>query len=188
MPRAGLSTAKVVEAAARLADTDGLDHLSLTRLAADLGVRPPTLFKHVDGLPDLYRRLQLRGLREMSAVVARAAVGLAGDDAVLAIADALRNYARQHPGVYAASLPATRAEFPELDAAAEEFVGMFFAAMRQYGFEGDANVHAVRGLFSTLHGFIMLERAGTFGMAISVDDSYQWLVRRYLAALRANAE
>ena len=178
----------MVEAAARLADADGLDHLSLTRVAAVLGVRPPTLFKHVDGLPDLHRRLQLRGLREMASLAARAAVGLAGDDAVTAIADTLRAFAHEHPGVYAASLPATRAEFPELDAAAADFVAIFFDAMREYGFEDDENVHAVRGLFSALHGFIMLERASTFGMAISVDDSYHWLVRRYLAALRADAE
>jgi AcrR family transcriptional regulator len=182
--RAGLTRARVVEAAARLADAGGLDHLTLTGLAAELGVRPPTLFKHVDGLADLRRELQLSGLRQMAARAGRAAVGRAGDDAVLALVEAIRAFATEHPGLYAASLPATRAEFPELDAAAVQFVGIFFDVMRHYGFlQGDAAVHAVRGLFSVVHGFIMLERAGTFGLAVSVDESFRWLVRRYLSAL-----
>ena len=41
MPRAGLSTERVVERAAQIVDADGLEMLSLSRLAADLGVAPP---------------------------------------------------------------------------------------------------------------------------------------------------
>jgi hypothetical protein len=34
-----------------------------------------------------------------------------------------------------------------------------------------------------IHGFIMLERAGTFGMPVDVDESFRWLVERYVAVL-----
>jgi hypothetical protein len=36
---------------------------------------------------------------------------------------------------------------------------------------------------STIHGFIMLERALTFGMPIDTDESFRWLVQHYVASL-----
>ena len=44
MPRVGLSAERVVERAAQIVDADGLEALSLSRLAADLGVAPPSLY------------------------------------------------------------------------------------------------------------------------------------------------
>jgi AcrR family transcriptional regulator len=184
MPRSGLNTELVVDAAARLADAEGLEHLTLKRLAAELDIRPPSLFSHVEGLSAVRRLLQLRALRELAARVGRAAIGRAGDDAVLAAATAAREFAHEHPGLYAASLGAPPADDPELNAAAAHLIGIFFDAMRQYGLEGTEAVHAVRGLFSTVHGFIMLERAGTFGMPVNADESFRWLVRRYIDSLR----
>src|SRR5215831_11271694 len=145
MSRRGLTTEAVVDAAARLADAEGLDQVTLVRLASELKVRPSSLFSHIKGLADLHRHLQLRGLREVAARVNRAAIGRAGADAVMATAIAVRQFAREHPGLYAASLPAPPAHDPELSAVAEQFVGAVFGTMRQYGFEGEEVVHAVRG-------------------------------------------
>ena len=102
---------------------------------------------------------------------------------VLATASAMRQFAHEHPGLYVASLPATPADDPQLNAAAEQFVGIFFDTVRQYGFEGKEAMHAVRGLFSTIHGFLMLEHAGTFGMSIDSDESFRWLIQHYVASL-----
>jgi AcrR family transcriptional regulator len=183
MPRSGLNTDLVIDAAVRLADAEGLEKLTLKRVAQEVDVRPPSLFSHVNGLSDLRRLLQLRALHEMAERCGRAAIGRAGDDAVLASATAARDFAREHPGLYAASLGAPPADDVELTEAAARFIGIFFDAMRQYGFQSTEAVHAVRGLFSTVHGFIMLERAGNFGIPVDVDQSFRWLIHRYIAAL-----
>jgi AcrR family transcriptional regulator len=183
VPRSGLTRASVVDAVVRLADADGLEQVTLVRLAEELKVRPPSLFNHIDGLADLRRELQLRALREMVNVASRAAVGRAGSDAVLATAVALRQFAHEHPGLHAASLPSVPTKDKELSAAAQDFVGIFFDIVREYGFKGKEVVHAVRGLFSIIHGFIMLERAGNFGMPIDIDESFRWLVERYVESL-----
>jgi len=187
VPRSGLNTQAVVDAAARLADAQGLERMTLKQLAAELKVRPPSLFSHVHGSADLRRQLQLRALRLMAARVGRAAIGRAGDDAVIAAATAMRDFAREHPGLYPASLQAPPSDDAELTAAAEQFTSIFFDAIRQYGFDGSQAVHAVRGLFSTVHGFIMLERAGTFDMPIEVDESFRWLLQRYVTTLHGTA-
>jgi AcrR family transcriptional regulator len=183
MPRRGLTTEAVVDAAIELADADGLEGLTLARLAARLKVQPPSLFNHIHGLPGLLRLMQLRGLAEMSDRALRAGVGRSGDRAVMAISQALRAFSHEHPGLYAASLPSTPPDDPELSEAAERFARVLFDAMRRYGLRGARAVHAVRGLFSAVHGFIMLERAGTFGLPVSTDASFRWLIRRYTLSL-----
>ena len=56
-PKAGLDHATVVQAAATLADTAGIGQLTLANLAERLGVRTPSLYNHVAGLPGLRRDL-----------------------------------------------------------------------------------------------------------------------------------
>jgi AcrR family transcriptional regulator len=65
MPRAGLDTPLVVTAAARVADRDGLDQVTLAGLAAEPGVGAPSLYAHVDGLGDLRARIVTQGVVEM---------------------------------------------------------------------------------------------------------------------------
>ena len=64
MPRAGLTTEGVVDAASAIADAEGLKAVTLARLAEALGIRSPSLYKHVDSLDAIRRALAVRGIRE----------------------------------------------------------------------------------------------------------------------------
>ena len=55
--RVPLDQEQVVNAAAELADAEGLDALTLTRVAKILGVRQPALYRHVESYQDLLRLL-----------------------------------------------------------------------------------------------------------------------------------
>ena len=105
-PRAGLDQAAVIAAAAVLADSEGLEAATLTRLAAQLGVRTPTLYHYVDGLAGLHRALALQGYRALGEAMGRAVMGRAGEEALVALADAYRAFIKAHPGVYAAGVRA----------------------------------------------------------------------------------
>ncbi|MGZ3638658.1 MAG: TetR family transcriptional regulator, partial [Ktedonobacterales bacterium] len=48
--RVGLDQEAVIQAAADLVDAEGLDALSLARLAEKLGVRTPSLYNHISSL------------------------------------------------------------------------------------------------------------------------------------------
>ncbi len=106
--RAGLDRAAVALATAAVADSEGLDALTLARLAERLGVRTPSLYNHVDGLPGLRRALALLGRRELAARLGRVAIGKAGDEAVAALGHAYRAFVIERPGLYAATARATR--------------------------------------------------------------------------------
>jgi AcrR family transcriptional regulator len=176
MPRAGLSTASVVSSAAEIADTEGLEALTLARLASTAGVRTPSLYNHVTGLDDVRRRVALLALREIAAALRDAAVGRAGDDALVAAAGAYRAYALRHPGRYAAIQRAPAEGDEEMLAAGGEAVGVVLAMMRGYGLEGDDALHAARAVRSALHGFVALEAGGGFGIPIDLDESYARMV------------
>jgi AcrR family transcriptional regulator len=191
MPRAGLDAGAVVSAAAELADADGLDAVSMTALAARLGIRTPSLYAHIDGAADLRRRLGARGARELAAATAAATSGRARGAALRALADTYRDYARSHPGTYVAMQRAPDEDSGEDAAAARELIEVILAALSGYGLVDVAQVHGVRLVRAALHGFVSLEQLDGFRIPISLDQTYELLVAmldRELAELGSAGE
>ena len=179
MPRAGLDSEAVVVAAAGLADAGGLESLTLARLADHLGIRAPSLYAHVESLADLRTRVAVRGVRELTGELRRAAAGRAGSDALRAVAEAYRTYAGAHPGTYAAiqRAPGTDPDpDPELEQAAAALVELLAAVLDGYGLRDEDAIHGVRIVRATLHGFVTLEREGGFALPVAIDESYARLV------------
>jgi AcrR family transcriptional regulator len=171
MPRAGLDRAAVIAAAAEIADREGLAALTLARLAAALGVKAPSLYNHTKGLPDIERSLAIAAGREINARMLRAAAGRSGTDALIAVGIAYRSFAHERPGLYAASLRAPDPADTEHQVAAEEVVTTVLAVLSAFGLEGDDALHATRGLRAIIHGFVSLEAAGGFRMALDLEES-----------------
>jgi AcrR family transcriptional regulator len=183
MPRSGLDTARVVQEAARIADTDGLAEVTLARVAQSLGVRAPSLYNHVDGLPGMLRLLTLQSLGELTDVLRDAAVGLSGTDALRSLAHAYRTYAHEHPGRYAATIRAPAPDDAELVDAGSRAVEVIVAVLSAWGFSGDEVLHRVRVVRSALHGFISIEAEGGFGLALSLDRSFALMLETLVAGL-----
>lgn len=179
MPRAGLTTLRVVEEAESLADEVGLANLTLAAIAPRLGVRMPSLYKHVAGMDALRRLLSIRAKQELADVFARAATGKAGAQALTAIFHAGREWAKAHPGRYAATVRAPEAGDQQDLEASNAILEIVLAGLADYRLVGDDAIDAVRALRATLHGFISLEQAGGFGLPADVDRSFD----RVIAAL-----
>ena len=89
----------VVEAAASLADEKGLEAVTLSGLASELGIRTPSLYNHVAGLEGLRRELALLGVRELGQRLSRAAAGKAADEGIFGLAQAYRGFVKERPGL-----------------------------------------------------------------------------------------
>ena len=183
--RAGVTRQQAVAVAADLADAHGLEALTLADVAAVLGIRLPSLYNHIDGLPGMQRELAVLGCREIIAALNRAAIGKSSDDAVIAVAQALRQYALEHPGLYAAIQRAPAPDDLELQQLSQEIIGIVLAVLQPYGLDPESAIHAVRGLRAITHGFATLELAGGFGLPLDRDESFLRLLRAYLAGLRS---
>jgi AcrR family transcriptional regulator len=176
MPRAGLTETLVIEEGERIADEVGLSSLTLAALADRLGVRQPSLYKHIAGAEGLRRSIGIRAKTELAGVLGRAAVGRARGDALSSMARAYRGWAKQHPGRYAA---AQRAPVPgdiDDEVASASVVHVAFDVMAGYRLRDDAAVDAIRALRAALHGFVTLESEGGFGLPVDVDRSFDRLV------------
>jgi AcrR family transcriptional regulator len=186
--RAGLTPERVVAEAAALVDERGIHALSLAPLAERLGVRVPSLYKHVGGLDDLRHRLALAAMRDLADRLGAATVGRSGLDALRACATVWRAYVREHPGQYAAVQRGPDrgdAADAELLAAGDRVLDLVFAVLHGYGLDEDATVHAARAVRSAIHGFVTLEAEGGFGLSQDVEVSYDRLVTLLDAGLGA---
>lgn len=184
MPRAGLTSRSVAEEAARIADEQGFDRLSLSAVAKRCGVAVPSLYKHVRGLDGLRREVALLAVHEFGDLLGRAAMGRSGADAIRAVADAYRDYAKTRPGRYAAFQRAPDPGDHEAVAASAVSVEVLAAVLREFDLPREHAVHTIRALRSALHGFVDLEARGGFGLPEDVDESYSILVEGFIGALR----
>ncbi|HEV2742201.1 MAG TPA: TetR-like C-terminal domain-containing protein, partial [Rubrobacter sp.] len=73
---------------------------------------------------------------------------------------------------------------PALAAAEGEALETVLTVLASCGFRGEEAVHAARGLRAVAHGFATLEAAGGFGIPTDVDESFQRLLRVFVAGLR----
>jgi len=177
VPRAGLTGDDVVASAAGLADEIGFGAVTMGLLAERLGVRPPSLYKHVSGLADLQHRVATLAMTEFGEVIRDAVQGKAGCDALAAMLTAARGYVTAHPGRYTATTGAgfTGPDDP-LFVAATRVINSMAAVLRGYGISDDEMDHAIRAIRCTLHGFAMLEASGGFQWDADPDQSFDWMI------------
>src|SRR5271154_351932 len=133
--RVGIDRDAVVRAAAKIADDEGRDALTLARVAGKLHVRSPSLYNHVGGLEALRRELKLLVMRELNTALTRATIGKSRDDAVRALAAAYRAFVKRHPGTYAATMVAAPKNDPAVEAAAGHIVETLLSVLSGYGLD-----------------------------------------------------
>lgn len=181
MVRAGLTPERLALAGAELADEVGFDQVTVSALARRFDVKVASLYSHVKNSHDLKTRIALVALEELADRGAAALAGRAGKDALTALANVYRDYAREHPGRYEA------ARFrldPEAAAASagRRHSAMSRAVLRGYDLTEPDQTHAVRLLGSVFHGYVSLEAAGGFSHS-APDSQESW--SRILDALDA---
>jgi len=184
MARRTLDTGQVVDAAARIADREGVEAITLTRVADELGVRQPALYRHVDGYDALIRSLGLRGREILGARLAEAAIGVAGAEAVRAVGLAWRGVVVDHPGLYAATDRYPCAGDAELEEAVERIVAVIAQSLAGFDLDDTDRVHAARSLRSAFHGFAHLESGDGHPHPEDLDDSFDELLTLLIAGVR----
>ncbi|MEV6212253.1 TetR/AcrR family transcriptional regulator [Kitasatospora sp. NPDC051914] len=185
MVRVGLTTERLVRAGAELADEVGFDQVTLTALARRFDVKVASLYAHLKNSQDLRTRIALLALEELADDVADALAGRAGRDALAAFAAAYRDYARRHPGRYAAAQLRLDPETAAASAGVRH-AQMTRAILRGYELAEPDQTHAVRMLGSVFHGYVSLEAAGGFSHTpINPQQSWDWIVDSLDAMLRS---
>lgn len=181
MVRVGLTAERLTQAGAELADEVGFDQVTVSALARRFDVKVASLYSHVKNSQDLKTRIALLALEELADRGAAALAGRAGKDALSALANVYRDYAREHPGRYAAGQLRLTPEAAAASAGGRHSQ-MTRAILRGYDLTEPDQTHAVRLLGSVFHGYVSLELAGGFSHS-APDTEETW--PRILDALDA---
>lgn len=172
VPRVGLTRDKIIEAASKLSDEEGFDSLTLASIARLFGVRLPSLYGHVASVHALKTGVALLALQRLAERTEEAVAGRAGKDALAALVDTHRGFAREHPGLFHASRYPLDGE-SAAESGGARLARVYHATLRGYGL-GDADrVHATRLIGSFVLGFSLLELAGSFSHS-APDAELSW--------------
>ena len=172
------SRVAIVAAARAVLEDDGLEAVTMVSVAERVGVRPPSLYKHVRDRSALLTAVVEDAAEELRAVLVAAAPSVPDDgtDApsrrIAALAAAYRTFARQSPRatalLFADIAPAgglgvemiARVAAPVIEAA-----GALAGPERA--------LPAARVLTAFVHGFTSMELAGAFHLGGDVDEAFE---------------
>lgn len=170
--RSGLDKTIILDAAAKMTDEKGIANITLKSLAEELGVKSPSLYKHIKGLDELYKELMLYSWRLLEKDMMKAAIGKAKDDAIIAMCYAYRNFVKLHSGLFETMQWYNMYKSDEHLQATDELVSILFQVLDGYELLEEQKVHIVRMLRGFLQGFLAIENHDGFGNSLSIDDTF----------------
>jgi AcrR family transcriptional regulator len=182
-PRTSLP--EIVAAGRSILEADGLGGLTMQRVAEEVGVRSPSLYKRVRSRGDLIGLIADSVADDLAATMDAAASDDDPEDDLRAIANAFRAFALAHPNGYAlvfARLPEDARIDPERNARAA--ATLLRTAGRLAG--PDDALAAARTVTAWAHGFVTMELAGAFRLGGDVDRAFAYGVDHLAGALESS--
>jgi len=172
MPTPSRTSLRAITAAGeRILETHGLRGLTMQAVAQAVGVKAPSLYKHVADRDALVSLVADAAAIDLS-------THLAGEDGLPALARALRAWATAHPQRFA--LVFSGQGSPEVAAAAG---APLLKAARALVGPAD-KLSGARLVTAWATGFISMELAGAFQLGGDVDEAFEYGIERLTAALR----
>lgn len=182
----GLTRERITDAALAQIEKNGLAAFSLRNLAATLEVQVSSLYNHIQGQNDLLAEVGLRAISMLTQCEEEAIHGKEKDDALFALADVYRRFAREHNELYRIVMGVHSLEIPALVEASSQIGKPILAVISQYGAVGERQIHYLRLLRSIMHGFFAHESSGSFSvLPVSRDESYRFAIGCVAAGLNA---
>lgn len=179
-PRTSLE--EIVAAGRQILDAEGLERLTMERVASAVGVRGPSLYKRVRDRGELIHLIANAAAAELAGLVERAAT--TGDPRrdLRAMVDALRAFAHANPASYGLlfdRLP--DAWRPDRDLIERAVAPLFrtVADLAGPGYE----LEAARTVVAWARGFIEMELSGAFQLGGDIEEAYRFGAERLIAAI-----
>ncbi|MEV6811131.1 WHG domain-containing protein [Micromonospora sp. NPDC051296] len=164
---------EIIDVAQRLLEAEGPESLTMRRLADELGIQAPSLYKHVAGKPEIEAALQQRALR-------RLAEALAGTTDLATLAAGYRRWALAHPRLYELSTRQPLAR-DRLEAGVEAEAAAALLRLT------DGDLPTARAIWGMAHGLVDLELAGRFPPGADLDAVWQQAVATFATAPASRA-
>jgi len=183
-PRTSLE--EIVRAGRVILDREGIDALTMQRVAVTVGVRAPSLYKRVRDRDALVRLIAADVVADLGTTLSRAVAGTDPLTDLRSIAHAFRAWAHRHPGGFQllfSRLP--DAWRLEPDAGSGSLDALFTTVAALAGQE--SVLAASRTVVAWAAGFVGMELAGAFRLGGDVDAAFHYGVDRLGVAISSSA-
>ena len=178
----------IVLAARALLEDGGLDAVVMGAVAERVGVRGPSLYKHVADRAALIRAVGDAVTADLGATLAAA---MSGDDPAAdlrSVALAYRAFVRANPNSYGLLFAHLEPDLqPDATAVADLGRPIVAAVHRLVGEAGPDALEAGRTFVAWAHGFVSMELAGAFRLGGDLDAAYSTGIDLILTALSGSA-
>jgi AcrR family transcriptional regulator len=169
--------AQIVEAARRLLEGEGPDSLTMRKLAEELGMQAPSLYKHFPGKSGVELALIEDALSAIGEVSHQAIHQPGPEGRLMALLDAYRRHCVSHPNLYrlATGGPLLRDQLPP---GLEEWAGNPWFVVT-----GDPSL--AQALWSFAHGMVILELDDRYPADSDLDATWRSGAVAFDRAVRA---
>jgi AcrR family transcriptional regulator len=165
---------QIVEAARRLLEDQGPAALSMRNVAAEIGIRAPSLYEHVTDKRALESAIIADALNEQATEQSAFLESYQGDDPLMGMAMNYRAWAVTHPHLYQLIYARDLDRSEPAVAEAEQVAAQPLRSLT------GGDIPASRAIWSFAHGMVSLELAHRFPPDTDVDE----LWRRGIEAMK----
>ncbi len=170
----------LVARAREMIEAEGVEGVSLHKLAAALGVKAPSLYRYFASKTDLLREVNLQTARQMVGMMEQAAATNGDARArMIAMAKACRDFGYANPMTYRLAFTNTNPNLRPDDAVLEALAIPLQQVMAEISGE-EYSLAALRGAWALIHGFIMFELSGQFRRGGDLEAAFFQSMAAYL--------
>ena len=178
-----LTRQDVIEAAIACVEKEGESALGVNRVARELGIKPPAIYKHLNGNAELQKAVALEIYQRFFDDFRQQTVGINEPRAFLKAGGiATRSFARSHPGLYRVMMQfQLQPDDPESASVIKETQSYFKVLLKSQS--TDKLIDIMRMVNAAIIGFIALEQSGLLTLSRSTDDSFEVMLDALYVAI-----
>ena len=180
-----LTRQNVIEAAIACIEKEGVSALGVNRVARELGIKPPAIYKHLQGNAELKKAVALAIYQLLFAELNRKTAGIKEPHALLKAGGfATLNFARLHPGLYQVMMQfQLQPDDPESASVIQASQSLFKGLLGSQDISKAKLIDIMRMVNSAIVGFTYLEHSGLLTLPRSTDDSFEVMLDALFVAI-----
>ena len=157
----------------RITEAGGLSTLNIHTLSAELDIKPASLYNHIKGIDEVKADVARYALTEMDKLTRDAAVVYAGEEALLRIAVARRDFAENRAEIYGALTLYSVLQPSEYKKMSGLHKNVVHQILDTYSLDDKVNRDFIIAFRSCLHGFVALKSIIAFGDSAGTDETFK---------------
>lgn len=163
----------LVKIARSMVDLAGADALTLSEVALQAGIRPPSLYKHFLDRETLLKAVQIDIFGELELAIKAGLKGAAPTERLRTMAVAYRSFATERPHRYACIYGPDALVDAEIASASYSAAKPLFDELEKAGVSSDRILPLARTLTAFLHGFVSMEIAKAFRLGGDINEAFE---------------